>query len=417
LNPLKLIKSYSTPILFASGSIVKSVVQLFAGFVTARFVAPNDLGLWNSIGLLMTYSVFLQGGLLNGLNLELPGALGRGDIEKAKKIAGSALTITFLTAIISVVLGFIYFLFTNEPNPQFKYGILAVSILISLGYYQSYLTSTFRSKSSFKNLSFIQLIEGLTNLATIVLVIYFFYYGMIAKALIATFISVACLHFLRPLKVNLLFDKVELFNIYKVGLPIFGLVCLESFTSTIDRLWLIKYSSMTDVGLYSFSMYSMTLFTIFSSSIATYIYPRMTYNYGQNNDKAALWKYVKKITLILVLGQIPLVIIGYFAVPFGLSNIFPKYLACIVPMQILLIAGYFKGCVVGANVLWSIKSWRHMIIYQLFYSAFLILFTFLGWYFFKDKLIGISIGVLIANLMNLISGITLSYYATNTIPK
>ncbi len=392
--------------------MVKSIAQLFVGFVVARYISPYDLGVWNSISLILTYSIFLQAGLINGLNLELPSALGKGETDRANAMAGTAYTITAITSLFAIIAGLLIFIFYNGSDDKFRYGILAISVLVCLGYYQSYLTSTFRSKSSFEKLSLIQLSEGLVNLATLFLVIYFYYYGMIFKVIIVTLISVFLLHLNRPMKVIFTWNILELKRLLKVGIPIFGLVCLDSFTVTIDRLFLIKYSDMTNVGLYSFSMYSMTLFSLFSVSVSTYIYPRMTYSYGQNGDKAILWKYVKKITSILFLAQTPFLIIGYFVIPHALLLFFPNYAACAIPMQILLLAGYFKGCIVGANVLWSLKSWKHMIIYQILFSSYLVIFTYTGITYFENKIEGIAYGVLVANILNFFSGILLSYIAT-----
>ncbi len=411
-STIETLKNYRTPILYTSGSIVKSIAQLFVGFVVARYISPYDLGVWNSLSLILTYSIFLQAGLINGLNLELPAALGKGEKDRADEMAGTAYTITAITSLFALATGLLIFIFYDGNDDKFRYGIFAITILVCLGYYQSYLTSTFRSKSSFEKLSLIQLTEGIVNLATLFLVIYFYYYGMIFKVIVVTLVSVFLLHLKRPMKVPFKWNFVELKKLLSVGVPIFGLVCLDSFTVTIDRLFLIKYSDMTNVGLYSFSMYSMTLFSLFSVSVSTYIYPRMTYNYGQNGDKTILWQYVKKITSLLFLVQTPLLVIGYLVIPQALSIFFPKYVACAIPMQILLLAGYFKGCIVGANVLWSIKSWKHMIIYQILFSSYLVIFTYIGITYFEDKIEGIAYGVLAANILNFFSGMLLSYMAT-----
>ena len=403
---------YKTPILYTGGSFIKSIAQLLVGFVVARYISPNDLGIWNTVTLVLAYSTLLQGGLINGLNLELPSALGKNEILRADRMAGTAFTLTVATSLATFAIGILVFFLTNHPDEKIKYGTLAVTFLIALSYYQNYLTATFRSKSSFLRLSLLQIIEAIINLSTLVLVVYYLYFGMIFKIVLVTSVTVAMLHFYRPIKVGFIWDKKELINMLKVGFPIFVLAFSESFSSTIDKLWLVKYSDMTDVGLYSFAMYSMSLFSLFSLSVATYIYPRMTFNYGQNNDKSILRKYVKKITLILFAAQTPLAILGYFIIPIAIATFFPKYLSSSFCMQILLIAGLFKGCVVGVNVLWSIKAWKYMVMYQTTYSLLLIFFTFLGVKYTQNKIEGAALGIMAANFLNLISGLSFSYLAT-----
>jgi O-antigen/teichoic acid export membrane protein len=410
----KVFSNYKTPILYSGSSFVKSGVQIITGFIIARLIAPSDLGIWNSISLAITYSVFLQAGLINGLNIELPLSLGKGENNRANNIAGTVLTITAITMLLSFIIGISYFFFGNINDSKMRYGILAVTFLIPISLYQSYLTSTFRSNSSFLNLAKLQIVEALLNLVTVVLVVRYAYYGMVGKVVLVGFISITILHFLRPFKISFSWNKKELILILKVGFPIFGLVYLDTISSTFDRLLLLKFGNVKSVGLYSFAMYSMSLFTIFSTSVASYIYPRMTYNYAQNNDKAVLWQYVKKITGVLLALQTPLVCIFIFIIPYAISNFFPLYIESTRAMQILLAAGLFKGSVVGVNVLWSIKAWKYMIFYQVLYSLFLVLFIYLGVTCYSNPLNGAALGVLFANALNLISGIILSKRATSS---
>ena len=48
-------------------------------------------------------------------------------------------------------------------------------------------------------------------------------------------------------------------KLIKVGFPIFSLAYVESIASTIDKVWLIKFSDLTNLGLYSFGLYAITM--------------------------------------------------------------------------------------------------------------------------------------------------------------
>ena len=390
---------------------------MVVGLVIAKYVSPNDLGLWTTINLAVTYSLFLQAGLINGMNRELPYAYGKGEDDKAKVMAGTVQSFTTISSIVILVIGLSCFLFVPVQDEKIKYGILAITIFIMLSYYQNYLMSTFRSKSAFLKLAAIQIVDVFVNLTTLILVAYYSYYGMIVKAVLAIAIYVFLLHISRPIKIKLLWNKNVLLKLLKVGLPIFGLAYIVSISSTADKLWLLKYSDLSDVGLYSFGCYVLSIFSLFSMSVATYIYPRMTFNYGKTNDKSILWQYVKKITLLLLIIQTPLAIIGFYLIPGVITLYFSKYILSIGVMQILLFAGVFIGSIVGVNALWSMKSWKYIIIYQLIYSALLIGLTYMGIKIFQNKLEGVAYGVLFANLLNLISGLYLTYTATHNKQK
>ncbi|WP_262506961.1 lipopolysaccharide biosynthesis protein [Sphingobacterium sp. IITKGP-BTPF85] len=224
---------------------------------------------------------------------------------------------------------------------------------------------------------------------------------------------VTLLFIYRPIKVGLKWDKETFKHLLKIGVPIFILAYIEVFAVTFDKILLLKFSDLKNVGIYSFAFYAFAFSTLFSTSIASYVYPKLTYKYGENNDKRILWGYVKKITIVLLGVQIPFAIIGYFLIPFLITLHFPNYIEGIFPMQILLFAGVLKGSVIGTNVLWSIKKWKYMIIYQVSYALLFVGFTFLFVTNYSNKVTGVSLGVLSANLINLFNGIYLSYKATN----
>lgn len=99
--------------------------------------------------------------------------------------------------------------------------------------------------------------------------------------------------------------------------------------------------------------------------------------------------------------------------PIVVTAYFPKYVLSISIMQILLVAGIFRGSVVGVNALWSIKNWKYMIICQVSFSLLLVCLPYIGIQLIANKLEGVACGVLCACFLNLISGISLTYFATH----
>jgi O-antigen/teichoic acid export membrane protein len=407
-----LYSQYKTALLFTGGSIAKSIAQLVAGFVIAKFVTPDDFGLWTTINIALTYSLFLQAGVINGLNLELPLAFGKGDNAGANLMAGTAQIFTVISSILIFIIGFLCFVFYDGENIKIKYGILAISIIIAIMYYQNYLMSTFRSKDAFLKLGYIQFFDAFINIVTLLFVIYFSYYGLLIKAIIVLVIYVFLLHFYRPIKVKFLWNKLSFIKLFKVGFPIFGLAYIASMAETADKLWLLKYSSLKEVGLYSFAFFAFSSFMLFSTSIASYIYPKMTYSYSKNGDKKALWLFVKKITFLLLLIQIPLSILGYFIIPIAVVNLFPEYVLSIPIMQILIFAGMLKGSVIGVNALLSMKKWDYIVIYQITSSLLLVSLTYIGVTSFSVRFVGVAYGLLLSCLISLLLGFYLTFKAT-----
>lgn len=405
--------TYKTPIIYASSSIIKAVATLFAGFFIAKFISPEDLGLWSTLSLFITYALFLQGGVINGLNLELPLTFGQGKNRKAMLYASVGQTFTFFASLFLLAVGVCIYFFYPFENLKIRYGVLGISIIIVATFYQNYLLSTFRSNNTFLKLSYLQIIDAFVNIGTIALVVYFAFYGLLLKGVIVIIVFVGMLHFCRPIKVKLQWDQRIFFKLLKTGLPIFLLSYLEAFALTVDKIVIIKYSDLENLGFYSFALYALVFSTLFSNALASYIYPKMTFKYGQDKNKLILWKYVKQITILLLAVQLPLFIVGYFVIPPVIHTYFPVYAESILPMQILLFAGIMKGSVVGVNVLWSMKKWKFMIIYQGGYALLLVGFIYFFVNFFSNKIVGVAVGMMGANIINLFIGIYLSYLATH----
>lgn len=398
--------------MYTGGALIHSLVQLIVGFVIAIYVPPKDLGLWTTLNLAVTYTGFLQAGLISGLNRELPFSLGKRKYREAKIMAGTVQSITVVTSVLILLAGIICFLFLKFDNNKIKYGVLAITIYIISLFFQNYFTSTYRSNSSFISLSKIQTINAVINFISIVLIIYLAYYGMILKSVIVSCLFTLHLFIERPIKVGFIISKKLLSKILKTGLPIWLLAYSESLASTSDKIWLLKYSDLSSVGIYSFAFYGYSLFLILSSTIAKYITPRMTYNYGLNNNKKAIWKYFKKTTSFIFIFQFIIMLGSISIIPDIISKFFSQYISSIRPMQILIIAGMLKGSIIGVNALISIKAIKHLTIYQIIYSILLLGFPLIGIKLFNDPIIGVCYGILIANLINFGSGVFLTRNAT-----
>ncbi len=406
-------KIYKTPILYTGGAMTQSIIQLLIGFVIARFIPPEDLGLWTTLNIGVTYVSLLQAGLISGLNRELPFSYGRGNTIEAKKLASTVQSITLVTSIIILLAGSLCLLFYQFENVKIKYGVIAITIHIVSLFFQNYFTSTYRSNNSFISLSKIQVINAIVNLLSVVLIIYLAYYGLIIKSVIVSVLFTIHLFIARPIKVRFKIDKSSLIKILKTGLPIWGLSYVESFASTFDKILLLKYSDLSSVGLYSFAYYGYSLFLVLSVTIAKYISPRMSYKYGQNSDKKLLWVYFKKVTLFMSISQLILGIIALIVLPNFSFKFFPQYKDSIQAMLILICAGMLKGSIIGVNVLVSIKAFKYLSLYQVSYSILLFISPLIGIYLFENPIIGVSFGLLFANILNYMSGFYLTYIATN----
>jgi O-antigen/teichoic acid export membrane protein len=407
------IKTHSGAISYTLSSVSKSFAQLLTGLLIARFIAPGELGLWNSVSLATTYAFFVQAGIINGLSRDLPFHLGAGDSARAEKLAATAQLFTVLGCLFVIVCGGAALLFYRSAGYIVLISIIAIALITAFTFYQNYLMVTFRSKDSFAALAKVQFWSVLLMFLTLPALYFWHYDGMLLRAALITGGGVLLLHLVRPMKVGLTWDWGAFRDLMKIGLPIFALAYLESTAGTVDRIVLLSKGGIEQVGYYSFALLAFGAFGIIPISLASYIYPRMTYSFGKERDPLALWTAAWRWTLVIILIMLPIAICGSICIPFIVPRLFPQYSAGVSAAQILLFGAVFYGGAIGVNALWSMKAWKFMVAYQVTGSLLRVAGPFVGVLICSSPLLGVSYGMAAAYGVTCCAGLVLTYLGTH----
>ncbi|NDA63293.1 MAG: hypothetical protein EBX50_14820 [Chitinophagia bacterium] len=95
-----------------SSSFLSLPVNLLVSVITLRYIDPYYLGVWAAMTIFETYANILRLGIVNGMNRELPYALGTGEQEKAIGYAQTTFAFNlFATVIIWIIAPLIMFNF------------------------------------------------------------------------------------------------------------------------------------------------------------------------------------------------------------------------------------------------------------------------------------------------------------------
>lgn len=409
-------RDHESTILYTASSMAKAAMGFVASFVTMRAVAPADVGLWSSISLVTTYAAFLQAGVNNGLNRELPFYLGSGEERRAMKLAGTAQAFTLLSCVVALIAGIVALFVFRARSQVFVTAVAVETIAVICFFYQSYLVVTFRSTTSLKTLAKVEFIGVLVGLAALPLVYYWTFEGMLWRIGGTSLLGIALLHVGRPIRAALEWDTESLMRLLKTGVPIFVLFYIESSFSTFDRVFLLRTGGVEHVGYYSLALMAQQAMMVVPTSIAIYMYPRMTYHWGKDHDRRALWRRAWKSTAAAVAVMFPIVAVALLALPWLVPVFFPRYTPGIAAAQILLIGSLFNGSVIGVNALWSMKAWKHMAIYQLCGASLRALGPYVGLSLFANPLVAVAVGTACACFLQFTLGMALTFYVTATAP-
>src|SRR5581483_10237266 len=283
-------KENRSPILFTGSSITLSVAQMLAGLLTVHLISPRDMGLWSSVNLALTYAFFVLAGVQNGLSRELPYYLGAKNEGMARRLAATALYYTAAGGLLAVLAGFgaVLFLTTTGAESKLIYSIAAIALLILFRFYQNYLFITFRSKDSFLALAGVQGWQALLMIVTLP-ILFLGYGGLLGRAVLIAGLGLYLMHRARPLSVMPVWKTDSFLLLFRTGVPIFATDYISSCAGTLDKVALLRFGGVEQVGLYALAMSAYTAFAVIPQSIAHYIYPRMSHHYGRTHNPRVLW--------------------------------------------------------------------------------------------------------------------------------
>ena len=183
-----------------AGNLVSLILQFGSGLLVARLLTPGDLGRFNSLILITTYSIIVQAGIINGLNRELPYYLGRGSRETALALSSTALGWGILCGAVAGSLSLAWSarqLYLG--NGQLAAGGAALTVVVACSFPKLYLQATMRTASEFARLAACQAVVSVCSLCLVILVWQLKYYGLCARTVVSGIIELSLLWWWRPL--------------------------------------------------------------------------------------------------------------------------------------------------------------------------------------------------------------------------
>lgn len=347
-------------VIFGISSIASGVVAMIIGIIIIGWIEPGRLGIWQSLSILQLYFPFLEFGVPNGLNRELPFLYGKGEEGKGIQYAQSAQYFMILVAVfifVSTIIASIV-LISLDSDRMLTAGVATVGMLLAVNAYQRFLTVTYRSAQSFLSLSMLYWIQTVIQLLLFPLVWFYEYYGLLLYTFLVAFIFTVCMHVYRPIKQGPVLNKIYLKHLIKTGLPVFGMGYVRGISNSFNRIVLLLKGGTLSVGLFTPVNAIGTLITMLPGVLGNFFFPRMNFVLGATNDPAKLWSMVIKINIILLFASIPFIAVIWAITPYVVTTYFNDYQEAITAMQFFSINFVFSGTLVSHNVIYAVKAYN-----------------------------------------------------------
>jgi O-antigen/teichoic acid export membrane protein len=342
---------------FAGGNLLSMVLRMSGGVLTARAVAPATLGLFNALGLVLGYLPFLQLGVLNGLNRELPFFVGQGKHDRVKQLAAAAQAWALIAALVSagVLLGISgWYAVRGDSRMAVGWAANAVAAVV-LFYGQAYLQVTFRTRGDFAQLSIINVIYNALGLLLVPLAWVLDFFGLCLRNVLVGVTNLALLWRWRPVKVRPAWHTASFWHLFRVGAPIFGVGQLYAWWTVLESTLVLEYHGTVGLGLYQPALLVGTAISLLSDAVTQITYPRMAEQYGRTGSLRDLLLMVRKPVLLLSLVSIPIIGLAWVGLPPLIQLVLPKYVEGIRAAQWMLLATYVRSLLPAVNVFNVVK--------------------------------------------------------------
>lgn len=313
--------------------------------VFGAYLSPEFLGYFSIAITIASYSVFLQLGLMSGLYRELPVRLGNGDEKYCSGLVGETTISVLVLQLIGIILYSIIILNLNfedisKKNAFFLGGLLAFStpfgqiVLLRL-----------RAEQRILCFSVLQFLNSLLILFLgLAAIKYMGYKGAIFTVIMINLFSFILVSkwFLSP--VNYLhFRLKDIFYLIRIGLPMMAAGVMVTLQMSMDRLFLFKTTSASEIGIYYFSLIPLTFGMIISGIIDQYIGPKLLFRYGQGYSLKYIFNRVFLVSLGVIVIMVLFVPLVSPTVSFIINRWLPEYKDSISLMPIFYLGAIFTA--------------------------------------------------------------------------
>lgn len=336
-----LLRDTSVSVSSAGAAAVLSALQMI---VVARILGPTQFGILQVYRLIITYSSFSNLGTLWSMVREIAYHRGRGNATRIAMIKSNTLVMNVgASAVLGmVVFGWFFFMPVADRDSMLEVAVLGAIVTAQCLYMFSrhYFTST----KQFAWRSILVILFPLANIVFVcVLGIPYGLKGVLYAMLLAYGISILYGALKKAFTIKYVLDKSVSFDLIRAGIPIFGNGLLATLLASVDRLMIIKYLPVEQLGYYGIATMVKTFLENLYRTLFMVVFPRLTEKYGETDELEAIKSYVWN----------PLVVSAYLSplffgsliilLPVVIKYLLPKFVPGLLAAQ-LVIASAFFGC-------------------------------------------------------------------------
>lgn len=309
---------------YGSSTGFVQLARVSSGLVVAALVDPVAWGNWYLLNLIIAYGAVTQLGALNGMNREVPAAIGRDDLVLARQLRTSALGLVLLTNGAASVMLIVSALVVPGWRPSNEF-LLTIVLLLATQLF-TYAVTSLRSTTNFNQLSRLQVFQAIIYpLLSIAGAALFGVSGfIIGQALALGALALATLGsgtvLWRP-KLDLRVSS----RLIRIGFPIMLVGLIHTLFATVDR-WIVAGNlGSAALGHYSLAIMALNAVALLPQVISQQFYPRLAYAWSANKDAGELRRMATRQRVYTYIAVVPMVALIALLAPPIVKAFLPQY--------------------------------------------------------------------------------------------
>ncbi len=354
LSAVRYSKTVHTIAVFASGNMVAMLLGVVGSLLQARFIGPEEMGVFRTFGIVAGYLAFLHLGVFDGLQREIPLQLGRGNLAKAEQSASACLAwIMFVSLTCAAIFLGLALRAAYHGEWMRFWGWLSYVPVIVATFYGGYLNTTFRTGQQFIELSKTSVIQAIAGTLVLPLLPVMGYFGACLRTAVSSVTGMYFLHHWRPMRVRPHLDWTSFREVIRIGLPLSGIgYVYTSLWISLEGTLVLAWFGPEALGLYSVAVFIRTLIAQLVQNVSQVLTVKICERYGRFNSAGDALRRIVAPVVVMSLASLPLIAVGWVLMPWVVRVFIPRYVEATLLMQIFLVMMPVTMLKIPTAVLW-----------------------------------------------------------------
>ena len=370
----------------------------------ARFLGPEETGLFKSFTIPLTYMTFLHLGTFDGLWRQIPYYLEKKNYLKVDNLAATA---GYWNLIVSITVSLIFFLIAVysliAKDVYGFFGWISQSICCWGVFYGGYLGATYRTLSHFVVLAKINLIQSVLNFLMVFLLPFFKFYGLCFRSFFPVIVGLLLCHIKKPLNVKYLFNVKEFQEIVKVGLPFsFWGSLYTSIWFAVESTLMLYFGGLTGLGYFSVAVAMREGMNVLPMAVYQVLSPKIVAAFSRDGNINSSITYCFKITIFLVCFMSVSVFFVSLFIELIVPLAIPKYIHGLDLMKLCLLFSVVQSASIPSNLLFAENN-HYSFGKGIFIGLLIFLIMSLIFVNFMSPIIGIALASLLGRSARVLS--------------